>query len=86
MAKSVSPSVQVLRDLRFQVQNLQARIKEVKAAVQAEKVAAAEAKRAKAIERAEARLQKLLDKQIGKVGAKAAKANRKAGPVTITKA
>lgn len=86
MAKSVSPSLQVLRDLRFQVQNLQARIKEVKATVQAEALAAAEAKRAKAIAKAEARLQKLLDKQVGKVGAKAAKANRKAGPVTVTKA
>lgn len=86
MAKSVSPSVAALRDLRFQVKNLQSRVKELKVAVRAEKLAAAEAKRAKAIERAEARLQKLLDKQIGKVGAKAAKANRKAGPVTITKA
>jgi hypothetical protein len=86
MAKFVSPSVQALRDLRFQVKNLSARVKELKVVVQAEKQAAAEAKRTAAIARAEARLQKLLDKQIGKVGAKAAKANRKAGAVTVTKA
>jgi len=64
---------------------LQARVKELKATVQAEKLANAEAKRTAAIAKAEARLQKLLSKQVGKVGAKAAKANRKAGAVTITK-
>ena len=37
----------------------------------------AEARRAKAIERAEVRLAKLLAKQVGPVGAKAIKANRR---------
>ena len=86
MSKTVSLSVAALRQARAEVKTLQARVKELASTVKAEKLANAEARRAKAIERAQARLQKLLDKQIGKVGAKAAKANRKAGPVTVTKA
>ena len=85
MAKTVSLSVAALRQARAEVKTLQARVKELASTVKAEKLANAEAKRTAAIAKAEARLQKLLFKQVGKVGAKAAKANRKAGAVTITK-
>ena len=55
-----------------------AELKEAKAANKAEKQAAA-------IVKAQARLQKLLDKQAAPVGVKALKANRKAGKATVTK-
>ena len=41
-------------------------------------------KQQQAIVRAQERLQRLLDKQAGKVGSKAIKANRKPGKVTVT--
>lgn len=67
------------------LKQIEAQIEEAKAAEKAAKEAAKAEKLAKSIARTEARLQKLLDKQVGKVGAKALKANRKAGPVTIVK-
>lgn len=85
MAKIVSSNVGALRTARRELLTLRLTIKELAARVKAEKLEAAEAKRTAAIAKAEARLQKLLSKQVGKVGAKAAKANRKAGAVTVTK-
>ena len=85
MAKIVSSNVGALRTARRELITLRLTIKELAARVKAEKLEQAEAKRAAAIAKAEARLQKLLDKQVGKVGTKAAKANRKAGAVTVTK-
>ena len=85
MAKSTSTSAVALRTARLQLKTLRAEVKELAARVKAEKLANAEARRTAAIARAEARLQKLLSKQVGPVGTKAAKANRKAGVVTITK-
>jgi hypothetical protein len=85
MAKIVSSNVGALRTARRELITLRLTIKELAARVKAEKLEAAEAKRTAAIAKAEARLQKLLSKQVGKVGAKAAKANRKAGAVTVTK-
>ena len=85
MAKSVSNNVGALRTARAELKQLRLVVKELAARVKAEKLEQAEAKRTAAIARAEARLQKLLSKQVGAVGTKAAKANRKAGAVTITK-
>lgn len=85
MAKSVSSNVGALRTARVELKQLRLVVKELAARVKAEKLEQAEAKRTAAIAKAEARLQKLLSKQVGAVGAKAAKANRKAGAVTITK-
>ena len=85
MAKIVSSNVGALRTARRELITLRLTIKELAARVKAEKLEQAEAKRAAAIAKAEARLQKLLSKQVGNVGAKAAKANRKAGAVTVTK-
>ena len=85
MAKSVSSNVGALRTARAELKQLRLVVKELAARVKAEKLEQAEAKRTAAIAKAEARLQKLLSKQVGAVGAKAAKANRKAGAVTITK-
>jgi len=86
MSKFVSSNVGALRTARAELKQLKLVVQELAARVKAEKLEAAEAKRTAAIAKAEARLQKLLAKQVGKVGAKAAKANRKAGAVTITKA
>jgi hypothetical protein len=66
------------------LRQIEAKIEETKAAEKAAKAAAKAEKLAKSIARTEARLQKLLTKQVGPVGSKATKANRKAGPVTIT--
>jgi hypothetical protein len=85
MAKVISPSVAALRKARADVKEIKLMVQQLAARVKAEKLEAAEAKRTAAIAKAEARLQKLLAKQVGKVGAKAAKANRKAGAVTVTK-
>ena len=86
MSKFVSSNVGALRTARAELKQLKLVVQELAARVKAEKLEAAEAKRTAAIAKAEARLQQLLAKQVGKVGAKAAKANRKAGAVTITKA
>ena len=85
MAKSVSNNLGALRTARAELKQLRLVVKELAARVKAEKLEQAEAKRTAAIAKAEARLQKLLSKQVGAVGAKAAKANRKAGAVTIIK-
>lgn len=98
MAKALSPLqvelVSARESLAFfkgQVQYLAAKVKEekldaklAKSATRRAKEEAAAAKREAAIAKAQARLQKLLEKQVGAVGAKAAKANRKAGKVTVT--
>ena len=85
MAKIISPAVTDLRLAREAVKELKLVVLELAARVKAEKLEQAEAKRTAAIAKVEARLQKLLAKQVGPVGAKAAKAARKAGVVTITK-
>ncbi len=85
MSKFVSSNVGALRTARAELKQLKLVVQELAARVKAEKLEAAEAKRTAAIAKAEARLQKLLAKQVGKVGTKAAKANRKAGAVTVTK-
>ena len=89
--KTLSPLQQALKDARYEVKRLQGQIfrerlalKEAKATAKADRAAAAELKRTNAIAKAQARLQKLLDKQ-NPVGAKALKAARKPGAVTITK-
>lgn len=85
MAKFVSDNLAALRAARRELITLRLTIKELAVRVKAEKLEQAEAKRTAAIAKAEARLQKLLSKQVGPVGAKLSKANRKAGAVTITK-
>ena len=98
MSKTLSPLaielVSARESLKFfkgQVQYLAAKVKEEKLdaklatiASRRAKTEAAEAKRAAAVARAQARLQKLLEKQAKPVGAKALKANRKPSKVVIT--
>jgi hypothetical protein len=74
-----------------QVQFLAAKVKEekldaklAKSAARHEREASAAAKREAAIAKAQARLEKLLAKQVGAVGTKAIKANRKPSKVVVT--
>ena len=78
-----------IKDKRTAIAELKASIKETLAFNRQEKAVAKALKAAKAAERreiaiakAQARLQKLLEKQAAPVGAKALKANRKPGKVT----
>lgn len=89
--KNVSQTQAALAEARLALKSTKVLVAELSAKVKAEREAAriakAEAvasKRAAAIAKAQARLQKLLDKA-NPVGAKALKANRKPGKVTVTK-
>jgi len=66
-----------LKFFRSEVSFLAAKVKAEKEAANASKIADAEQKRAIAIVKAEARLAKLLAKQVGAVGTKAVKANKR---------
>ena len=88
MTKALSPLavelVSARASLAFfkeQVKQLTAQVKHERFAVKNDKLVKAEARRAAAIEKAEARLAKLLAKQVGAVGSKAVKANKKPGKV-----
>jgi microcystin-dependent protein len=84
MSKALSPLaielVSARASLKFfksEVAFLAVKLKAEKEAANASKIADAEQKRAVAIVKAEARLAKLLAKQVGAVGAKAVKANKR---------
>jgi hypothetical protein len=84
MSKALSPLatelVSARASLKFfksEVAFLAVKVKAEKEAANASKIADAEQKRAVAIVKAEARLAKLLAKQVGAVGAKAIKANKR---------
>ena len=88
MTKALSPLAAELVSARAsldffkeQVKQLTAQVKHERFALQNDKLVKAEARRAAAIEKAEARLAKLLAKQAQPVGAKALKANRKPSKV-----
>ena len=77
MSKAKSPLQQKLADARAILKTQKVVVAELAAKVKMEREANKENKVALAIKRAEARLQKLLAKQVGPVGSKLAKANRK---------
>ena len=84
MTKALSPLAAELVSARAslaffkeQVKQLTAQVKHERFALKNDKLVKAEARRAAAIEKAEARLAKLLAKQVGAVGSKAVKANKK---------
>ena len=84
MLKALSPLaielVSARASLKFfkaEVAFLAAKVKAEKEAANASRIADAEQKRAIAIVKAEARLAKLISKQVGAVGAKAIKANKR---------
>jgi hypothetical protein len=84
MSKTLSPLAAELASARAslkffksEVAFLAVKVKAEKEAANASKIADAEQKRAIAIVKAEARLAKLLAKQVGAVGAKAVKANKR---------
>ena len=84
MSKTLSPLqaelVSALASLKFfrsEVSYLAAKVKAEKANGLLAKEQAAEAKRAAAIAKAQARLDRLLSKSVGAVGAKAIKANKR---------
>jgi len=88
MTKALSPLAAELVSARAslaffkeQVKQLTAQVKHERFALKNDKLVKAEARRAAAIAKAEARLQKLLAKQVGAVGAKAVKANKKPSKV-----
>jgi hypothetical protein len=88
MTKALSPLAAELASARAslaffkeQVKQLTAQVKHERFALKNDKLVKAEARRAAAIEKAEARLAKLLAKQAQPVGAKALKANRKPSKV-----
>jgi DNA-binding protein H-NS len=77
-----------LKALKLEIASLAVQVKaeaiakrEAKALDREAKAAARETKIAASIAKAEARLQKLLEKKVGAVGAKAVKANKRAGSV-----
>jgi len=98
MTKAVSPLALELAEARTnakfwkeraaflvaQVKQEKLDAKLAKAEARRNREAKAEARRSAAIEKAQARLQKLLDKQTGLVGVKAAKANRKPSKAVVT--
>lgn len=71
----------MLKALREAHKQARADFKNGRAALKAEKAALKAEKQAAAIVKAQARLQRLLEKQAAPVGIKAAKANRKPGKV-----
>lgn len=88
MTKALSPLAveltearEMFRFYKGRVQMLTAQVKHERFALKNDKLVKAEARRAAAIEKAEARLAKLLAKQAQPVGAKAIKANKKPGKV-----
>ena len=88
MTKALSPLAAELVSARSslaffkeQVKQLTAQVKHERFALKNDKLVKAEARRAAAIEKAEARLAKLLAKQAQPVGVKALKANRKPSKV-----
>ena len=92
MTKAVSTLAAALKQARIElanakleVQRLAAGVKQERENAKAAKAASKADKQAAAIAKAQARLQKLLDKQAAPVGVKALKANRKAGKATVTK-
>jgi hypothetical protein len=72
-----SQMLTTIAELKLAVKRERAIRSEMRIAKAEVRQANAEARRAKAIERAEVRLAKLLAKQVGPVGAKAIKANRR---------
>ena len=83
MTKALSPLAAELVSARAslaffkeQVKQLTAQVKHERFALKNDKLVKAEARRAAAIEKAQARLAKLLAKQVGAVGYKAVKANK----------
>ena len=90
-AKTLSPLALELTEARTnakfwkeRAQFLAVAVKEAKTDALLAKAAARREREQNAIAKAQLKLQKLLDKQTGLVGAKAVKANRKAGKVTTT--
>jgi len=84
MSKTLSPLavdlVSARASLKFfreQVKQLNLQVKHERFALENDKVVKAEEKRAAAIAKAQARLDKLLSKSVGAVGAKAIKANKR---------
>jgi hypothetical protein len=78
---SITSKRGLIKELRAAIANDKAVNKELKAIVKAQKAAARVEKRATRIAALEAKLEALRNP----VGVKAIKANRKAGPVTVTK-
>ena len=74
----------MLKELRAIHVQSRADLKAGKALLKADKAKAKAEKQAAAIAKAQARLQKLLDKQAAPVGVKALKANRKPSKATVT--
>lgn len=83
MAKQMSPAAKALKEAREALKNQKAIVAELSAKAKAERSAAKASKVESAIQRAQARLAKLLDKQTGKVGSKAIKAARKPSKGTV---
>jgi hypothetical protein len=79
---SIREQAAMLKELRAVHAQSRADLKAGKALLKAEKAQAKADKQAAAIVKAQARLQRLLDKQAKPVGTKAIKANRKPGKVT----
>lgn len=93
MSKSTIASVlsakrAALKELKAEIATLSLRAKEEKAVLRMERAKVVEAKRESAIAKAQARLEKLLAKKIAKevgpVGAKAIKSNKRPSKGTVT--
>jgi hypothetical protein len=89
MSKSLSPlalslkeAVATLKTQKALVAQLRERVAAEREATKVDKILTASLKRDAAIAKAQARLQKLLEKQAAPVGAKAIKANKRPGKVT----
>jgi hypothetical protein len=81
---TVRQQTAMLKELRAIHAQSRADLKAGKALLKADRAAAKAEKQASAIAKAQARLDKLLAKQVGAVGTKAAKANRKPSKVVVT--
>jgi hypothetical protein len=83
MSKAQSPAVKALAEARQALKTQKTIVAELSARAKAERSAAKASKVELAIQRAQARLAKLLDKQTGKVGSKAIKAARRPSKGTV---
>ena len=86
MAKSLSPVSVALKEARDALVTQKALVAELSAKAKAEREAAKATKVEVAVAKAQARLQKLLAKQVGPVGSKAIKANRRPSKGTVVTA
>ena len=83
MSKAKSPVALALAEARHALKAQKAIVAELSAKAKTERQAAKAGKVEAAIQRAQARLAKLLDKQVGPVGAKAAKAAKRPSKGTV---